>query len=76
MLFKCPKSVDGEEVKDWVQFNGKMINKIGLVWVPFTGSEIDWETEKFIRYSACYDALNPENVSRLKEALSKVKISY
>jgi hypothetical protein len=76
MLFKCPKSVDGEEVKDWVQFNGKMINKIGLVWVPFTGSEIDWETEKFIRYSACYDALNPENVSRLKEALSKVEISY
>jgi len=76
MLFKCPKSVDGEIVNNGVEFNSKMINKVGLVWVPFTGSEIDWETEKFIRYSACYDALNPENVVRLKNALSKVQISY
>jgi hypothetical protein len=31
MLFKCPKSVDGEQVNNGVEFNGKMINKIGLV---------------------------------------------
>ena len=76
MLFKCPKFVDGEKAENWVKFNKLMINKIWLVWVPFTWSEINWINEQFIRYSACYDAEKQENVDRLKEALNKVKISY
>ncbi len=76
MLFKCPKSLDWEKVESSVDFNKLMINKIGLVWVPFSGSEIDGEKEQFIRYSACYDAENEANIKRLKEALSKVDIKY
>ncbi len=76
MLFECPKSIDGESTPSSEDFNGLMINKIGLVWVPFISSEIDGSREQFIRYSACYDALNPENVERLKQALNKVTISY
>lgn len=53
-----------------------MIYKIGLVGVPFVGSEVEGSKEQFIRYSACYDALNEQNVERLKEALSKVKLEY
>lgn len=76
MLFKCPKFLDWEEIKSWEEFNSKMIYKVWLVGVPFVWSEIAWENEQFIRYSACYDALEQENVDRLKEALSKVKIEY
>lgn len=76
MLFKCPKSVDWEKVETWVEFNKLMINKIWLVWVPFTWSIVDWTNEQFIRYSACYDAESTKNQTRLKDALKKVKISY
>jgi hypothetical protein len=58
------------------EFNNKMINEIWLVWVPFVWSEINDKKEQFIRYSACYDSLKEENVTRLKEALAKVKITY
>ncbi|MDD5769929.1 MAG: aminotransferase class I/II-fold pyridoxal phosphate-dependent enzyme [Candidatus Gracilibacteria bacterium] len=76
MLFYCPNFLNGEKIESPEDFNNKMINTIGLVGVPFTGSEIDGEKEKFIRYSACYDSLKQENVERLKKALSKVKINY
>lgn len=76
MLFKNPKKLDSEEIKTSEEFNSKMIDKIGLVWVPFVGSEVKWKREQFIRYSACYDALNSDNVDRLKDALSKVIINY
>lgn len=76
MLFACPNLVNWEKVETWEEFNSKMINTIWLVWVPFVGSEVNWKKEQFIRYSACYDSLKPENIARLKEALSKVEISY
>ena len=76
MLFKCPKSLNGITTKTWEDFNWLMINTVWLVWVPFVWSEVNWEKEQFIRYSACYDAEKPENIERLKKALSKVEISY
>ncbi len=76
MLFRNPNFLNGELIETSEQFNSKMIDEIGLVWVPFTWSEVNGKPEQFIRYSACYDALNPENIARLKEALSKVKIGY
>lgn len=76
MLFACPKFLNWEKIENSEDFNNKMINAIWLVWVPFVGSEVNGEKEQFIRYSACYDSLKPENISRLKEALTKVKISY
>lgn len=76
ILFHCPKFLNGEKIESSEDFNNKMINAIWLVWVPFVGSEVNGEKEQFIRYSACYDSLNPNNVTRLKEALAKVRISY
>jgi aspartate/methionine/tyrosine aminotransferase len=76
MLFMCPKFLDWEEVLSSEDFNNKMINKIGLVWVPFVWSDIDWQREQFIRYSACYDALKIKNIDRLRDTLNKVKIEY
>ncbi|USN58302.1 MAG: aminotransferase class I/II-fold pyridoxal phosphate-dependent enzyme [Candidatus Peribacteria bacterium] len=76
MLFQCPKTLDGEPIETGEEFNSKMIYKIGLVGVPFVGSEVDGEPEQFIRYSACYDALDEKKVTRLKEALSRVEIGY
>ena len=76
MLFECPKSLNWEEINTSEEFNKKMINEIGLVWVPFVGSEINWKKEQFIRYSACYDALNHKNIERLKSALQKIEIKY
>ncbi|MFA5916724.1 MAG: aminotransferase class I/II-fold pyridoxal phosphate-dependent enzyme [Candidatus Gracilibacteria bacterium] len=76
MLFDCPSYINGEKIMTGEEFNNKMINEIGLVGVPFVGSEINDKKEQFIRYSACYDSLKEENVTRLKEALAKVKITY
>ena len=76
MLFKNPNFIDWEKIESSEEFNSKMIDKVWLVWVPFVWSEINWIKEQFIRYSACYNALNPNNIIRLKEALSKVNISY
>ncbi|MDD3303055.1 MAG: aminotransferase class I/II-fold pyridoxal phosphate-dependent enzyme [Candidatus Gracilibacteria bacterium] len=76
MLFLCPKTINGETIETSEEFNNKMINLIGLVGVPFVGSEIDGKKEQFIRYSACYDSLKEENVTRLKNALSKITITY
>ena len=76
MLFNCPNFLNWEKIENSEDFNNKMINQIWLVWVPFVWSEVNWKKEQFIRYSACYDSLNPKNVIRLKEALTKVKISY
>ena len=76
MLFKCPKSLNWISIENWEQFNKVMINTVGLVWVPYVWSEVNWEKEQFIRYSACYNAEKSENISRLKNALSKVEIKY
>ncbi|NDK07785.1 aminotransferase class I/II-fold pyridoxal phosphate-dependent enzyme [Candidatus Gracilibacteria bacterium] len=76
MLFMCPKKLNGLEINTSEEFNNAMINAIGLVGVPFVGSAVDGKNEQFIRYSACYDSLKPENVTRLKDALKKVNISY
>lgn len=76
MLFMCPKKLNWLEINTSEEFNNAMINAIWLVWVPFVWSAVDWKNEQFIRYSACYDSLKPENVTRLKDALKKVNISY
>lgn len=76
MLFMCPNYLNWEKIESSEDFNNKMINAIWLVWVPFVWSEVNWVKEQFIRYSACYDSLKESNVSRLKEALNKVKIEY
>lgn len=76
MLFMCPKKLNWEDINTSEEFNNAMINAIGLVWVPFVWSEINWKKEQFIRYSACYDSLKEENITRLKDALTKVNISY
>jgi len=72
MMFDCPKYLDGEEIKNAEEYNKKIIEKTGVVWVPFSGQK--WE--QFIRYSACYDAFDEKKIEKLKKALSKVKISY
>jgi len=76
MLFHCPKQLNGEEIKSAEEFNAKMIDIVGLVGVPFVGSEINGKKEQFIRYSACYNALDEEKLRILKEALKKINISY
>jgi hypothetical protein len=76
MLFICPNYLNDEKIENSEDFNNKMINAIWLVWIPFEWSEVNWKKEQFIRYSACYDSLNPENASKLEKALNKVKISY
>lgn len=76
MLFHCPTMLNGEKVETSEQFNQKMIEVVGLVGVPFVGSEINGEKEQFIRYSACYNALDEQKVKILKEALGKINISY
>jgi hypothetical protein len=76
MLFMCPKKLNWIEIETSEQFNNTMINAIWLVWVPFVWSEVEWKKEQFIRYSACYDSLNKENLTRLNNSLKKVNISY
>lgn len=76
MLFLCPNKLNWEDINTSEEFNNKMINLVWLVWVPFVWSEINWKKEQFIRYSACYDSLKDENITRLKEALAKVNIIY
>lgn len=76
MLFHCPTMLSGEKVETSEQFNQKMIEAVGLVGVPFVGSEIHGKKEQFIRYSACYNALDEEKVKILKDALKKINISY
>jgi len=53
-----------------------MIETIWLVGVPFVGSTVRNEKEQFIRYSACYNSLEPEKLEILKQALNKIQISY
>jgi len=72
MMFDCPKYLDWEEITSSEEYNKKIIEKIGVVWVPFSGQK--WE--QFIRYSACYDAFDEAKIAKLKEVLSRVKISY
>ena len=76
MLYHCPTHIDGEAVTDSEDFNRKMINKIGLVGVPFTGAEVDGTPEQFIRYTVCSDFTNEAFASKVTTALSKVKVSY
>jgi aspartate/methionine/tyrosine aminotransferase len=76
MLFHCPKTINGEAVKNSEEFNQKMISELGLVGVPFTGAEINGKPEQFIRYSVCSDFENPEIQEKVKTALAKVKVGY
>ena len=72
MMFDCPKSVNTLPVQNSEEYNKKIISLTGVIGVPFSGQS----GEQFIRYSACYDALNPENITKLKNALARVTISY
>ena len=72
MMFDCPKSVNTLPVENSEEYNKKIISLTGVIGVPFSGQS----GEQFIRYSACYDALNPENITKLKNALARVTISY
>lgn len=76
MLFHCPKTVDGQVVADSEEFNELMINKIGLVGVPFTGAEVGGQTEQFIRYSVCSDFTDSEFAARVESALDQVELGY
>jgi len=72
MMFDCPKYLDWEEITSSEEYNKKIITKLWIVWVPFSGQ--DWE--QFIRYSACYDAFDKAKIAKLKDVLSRVEISY
>jgi len=76
-LWMLPKTLNWVEIKSSEEFNNAMIEAIGLVWIPFTGSKLDsWENEQFIRYSVCAPFENPEFTKRVSEALSKISIDY
>ncbi len=76
MLYHCPKTIDGALVENSEDFNKKMINKIGLVGVPFTGAEVDGEPEQFIRYSVCSDFASPDFADKVEKALATVEVDY
>lgn len=76
MLYHCPETVDGVAVSDSEAFNKLMINKIGLVGVPFSGAKINGKAEQFIRYSVCSDFSNSEFATKVSKALDQVEISY
>lgn len=76
ILFHCPQFLDGELMEDSENFNKKMIDKIGLVGVPFSGAMVNSKAEQFIRYSVCSDFENVEYQKRIKKALAKIEIGY
>jgi hypothetical protein len=72
MMFDCPKTLDWKEVANAEEYNKEIIIKTWVVWVPFSGQK----GEQFIRYSACYDAFDEAKISKLKDVLSRVEVSY
>ncbi len=76
MLFHCPKILDGETVESSEDFNKKMIAKIGLVGVPFSGAEVDGKSEQFIRYSVCSNFEDEAFTQRVSEALEHIDVAY
>ncbi len=76
MLFHCPKKLNGEHIANAEEFNTMMIDNYGLVGVPFTGADVNGESEQFIRYSVCSDFEKKENQDRVVSVLEKIKIEY
>jgi len=76
VLWKCPKKLNWENIKDSEDFNMKMISTVWVVWVPFSWAEIDWEKEQFIRYTVCAPIENKDFYERVKLALEEIKIEY
>ncbi len=76
MLFHCPKTLNGETVKNPEEFNKKMIELAGIVGVPFTGSEINGENEQFIRYSVCSDFTDEKIQEKVNTAFNEITIGY
>lgn len=76
VLWHCPKTLNWAPINNSEEFNQKMIEACGLVWVPFEWAEIDGEKEQFIRYTVCAPIETEAFTKRLTDALATVEVWY
>jgi aspartate/methionine/tyrosine aminotransferase len=72
ILCDAPKEAFEVKVETAEQFNNLMIDKTGVVGVPFDDGDCHW-----IRYAVCtQDILNHNIQSRLRDAFTKAQVGY
>lgn len=76
-LWHCPKALDGIQITTAEEFNNLMIEKYGVIGVPFSGAILaDGTREQFIRYAVCAPLEDAQFAQKVHNVFSQISITY